>query len=40
MRCLKAGKLESDVLPLDETLGVMKIMDEVRSQWGLTYPGE
>lgn len=40
MRCLKAGKLESDVLPLDETLGVLKIMDEVRSQWGLTYPGE
>ncbi|MGE4548113.1 MAG: Gfo/Idh/MocA family protein [Intestinibacillus sp.] len=40
MRCLKAGKKESDILPLDETIGVMKIMDEARRQWGLTYPGE
>ena len=29
-RCLRAGRLESDVMPLDE----------VRAQWGLRYPGE
>lgn len=40
MRCLRAGKLESDILPLAETVGVMKIMDEARRQWGLEYPGE
>lgn len=40
MRCLQAGKLESDILPLDESIGVMKILDECRKQWGLVYPGE
>lgn len=37
---LRQGKLESDIMPLDETLSVMRTMDEVRSQWGLTYPME
>ncbi len=40
MRCLRAGELESKLMPLDETLRIMEIMDEVRSQWGLRYPGE
>lgn len=40
MRCLKAGKLESDIMPLDETLAIMRTMDEIRAQWGLKYPGE
>ncbi len=40
MRCLKAGKLESDLLPLEETIGVMRILDAARAQWGLCYPGE
>ncbi len=38
--CLRAGKLESDVMPLDETLSVMTTLDELRSQCGLTYPSE
>ncbi len=38
--CLAAGKLESDVLPLDETLSIMKTMDTLRAQWGLKYPME
>ncbi len=38
--CLRAGKLESDVMPLDETLAIMKTMDEIRAQWGLKYPME
>jgi predicted dehydrogenase len=40
MRCLRAGKLQSNIMPLDETLEIMKIMDELRSQWGLKYPIE
>jgi dihydrodiol dehydrogenase / D-xylose 1-dehydrogenase (NADP) len=37
-RCLKAGKLESDVMPLDETLSLMETMDDLRAQWGMVYP--
>ena len=38
--CLRAGKLESAILPLEETLAIMKTMDSVRAQWGLKYPME
>jgi len=40
MRCLQAGKLESNTMPLDETLAIMKAMDQIRDQWGLEYPME
>jgi predicted dehydrogenase len=40
MACLRAGKLESDLMPLDETLSIMETMDDIRAQWGLRYPGE
>ncbi len=40
MRCLREGKLESDIMPLDESLTIMKTLDELRRQWGLTYPSE
>ena len=40
MNCLNAGKLESKIMPLDETLEIMKTMDILRSQWGFKYPGE
>jgi predicted dehydrogenase len=40
MRCLRAGERESPIMPLDESLRIMKIMDEIRAQWGLKYPGE
>lgn len=39
-RCLRAGLRESDVMPLDETLALMTLMDTIRAQWGLTYPME
>lgn len=39
-RCLRAGKIESEVMPLDETLALMKTLDTIRGQWGLRYPGE
>ena len=40
MNCLRAGKLESNIMPLDETLTIMKTMDAIRKQWGLRYPME
>ena len=40
MGCLREGKLESDVMPLDETLSVMQTLDQIRAQWGLKYPME
>ena len=40
MRCLEAGKMESDIMPLDETISVMRTMDGIRYAWGLRYPGE
>ncbi len=40
MACLRAGKTESDVMPLDESLAIMETMDEIRSQWRLKYPVE
>ena len=38
--CLRAGKTESDILPLSETLSIMRTMDILRGQWGLKYPME
>lgn len=40
MTCLAEDKLESDIMPLDETLAVMKILDQIRALWGLKYPME
>ncbi|GIN56411.1 Gfo/Idh/MocA family protein [Lederbergia ruris] len=37
MRCLRAGKLESSIMPLEETYDIMKTMDALRKQWGLEY---
>jgi Predicted dehydrogenases and related proteins len=38
--CLRAGKTESDIMPLDDTLAVMKTLDTLRGQIGLKYPME
>lgn len=40
MACLRAGKLESAAMPLDETLAIVRTLDAIRAQWGLRYPGE
>ena len=40
MRCVRAGKLESDIMPLDETLSVMTTLDSIRKEIGLKYPME
>jgi predicted dehydrogenase len=39
-RLLTAGKTESDLLPLDETVRIMQVLDEVRGQLGVGFPGE
>jgi len=39
-RCIQEGVTESPIMPLDESLGIMNIMDEIRKQWGLRYPFE
>ena len=40
IRCLRGGRLESPVMPLDETLSIMKTMDSIREPWGLVYPSD
>jgi predicted dehydrogenase len=39
-RCLRAGKLESEHMPLSETLALMQLMDSLRASWGVKYPQE
>jgi predicted dehydrogenase len=39
-RCLRAGLLESNAMPLSETCSIMGTMDEIRRQIGLFYPDE
>ena len=38
--CVRAGKLESAIMPLDETLAIVETMDEIRRQIGIKYPME
>lgn len=40
MDCIQAGKTECEVMPLDQTLEIMKTLDELRAQWGFAYPAE
>ncbi len=39
-RCILEGKQQSDIIPLCDTLDIMKILDEIRADWGLVYPSE
>jgi dihydrodiol dehydrogenase / D-xylose 1-dehydrogenase (NADP) len=39
-RCLREGRLESDGMPLEQTLMVMQTLDRLRASWGLCYPME
>lgn len=38
--CLRNGKLESEIMPLKDSLSVMSIMDKIRAQWKFKYPME
>lgn len=40
MECLRDGRLESSLMPLDETLSILRTMDTLRQRWGVKYPGD
>lgn len=39
-RCLRQGLKESPLVPHAETVRIMKVMDECRRQWDMTFPDE
>ncbi len=39
-RCVRDGRLESAIMPLDESVSIMETMDTVRDQIGVVYPSE
>lgn len=39
-RYIAAGRTDSEILPIDETVAIMGTLDEARRQIGLRYPGE
>jgi len=39
-RCLQGGLLESEAMPLDESLAILRTLDTLRAQWGMRFPGE
>lgn len=38
--CIKEGKTESSIIPVQETIDIMKLMDDMRAEWGFKYPFE
>jgi dihydrodiol dehydrogenase / D-xylose 1-dehydrogenase (NADP) len=40
IQCLRQGKLESDVMPLKETISIMEQLDAIRKKMNLIYPQE
>ena len=39
-RCVQEGLTESPVAPLEDTLAMMRLLDEARAQLGVGYPGD
>ncbi len=39
-RCLREGLTEHELMPLAESLAIMRLMDGLREDWGLRYPME
>ncbi|MEF8865191.1 MAG: Gfo/Idh/MocA family oxidoreductase [Salinibacter sp.] len=40
MTCLREGRTESPVMPLDESHALLRTTDALRAEWGVTYPQE
>ena len=40
VRCLRNGETESPLVPLEDTVATMRLMDRVRDQIGVRYPSE
>jgi predicted dehydrogenase len=39
-RCLRRGAAESELVPLDETVAILQVLDQMRHQVGSTLPGD
>jgi predicted dehydrogenase len=39
-RCLREGRTESEDIPLDDTIALLEVLDEVRRQLGVRYPAD
>jgi len=39
-KCLRAGKMESDILPLDFSLRLIRLLDRIRKEMGLVYDAD
>jgi hypothetical protein len=37
---MRAGEIESPGMPHADTLTILSIMDTLRAQWGVKFPGE
>ncbi len=40
VKCINDGKTESSVIPVQESIEIMRLMDGMRAEWGLKYPFE
>jgi len=40
MKCLRAGRMESEIMSLDESLSIIRTLDSIREPWGLRYPAD
>lgn len=40
VRCIREGKTESSIIPIKETIAIMKLMDKMRAEWGFKYAFE
>jgi hypothetical protein len=39
-RCLAAGSIESELMPLDETVALASTLDAIRAQIGVAFPDD
>jgi len=40
MRCMREGLKESPFMPLEESIQIMEVMDNIRKPWGLVYSND
>lgn len=38
--CISAGRLESPIMPLEESVEILRLIDTMREQWGLRYEAD
>lgn len=39
-KCVEEGRIESYSMPLDDSITLMELVDEIRNKWGMKYPTE